>query len=73
MLMISSGIRLQAWVMRNLWDVTTLPHDNNSVDYGMKSGIGKGVVRAPREASVTRNKEAHNEGVIGSGFERNIT
>ena len=33
-----------SWVMRNLWDVTTLPHDNNRDDDGMKSGVGKGVV-----------------------------
>ena len=38
-----------SWVMRNLWDVTTLPHDNNRDDDGMKSGIGKGVVSAPNK------------------------
>ena len=36
-----------SWVMRNLWDVTTLPHNNNRDDGGMKNGVGKGVVSAP--------------------------
>ena len=58
--------------MRNLWDVTTLPHDNNRDDVGMKCGIGKGQCWT-QEASVTRNKEALNEGAICSGFERNVT
>lgn len=38
-----------SWVMRNLWDVTTLPHENKRDDYGMESGTGKGVVRFPRQ------------------------
>ena len=37
------------WVMRNLWDVTTLPHESKRNDYGMESGTGKGVVRFPRQ------------------------
>ena len=35
--------------MRNLWDVTTLPHESKRNDYGMESGTGKGVVRFPRQ------------------------
>ena len=42
-------ITRDSWVMRNLWDVTTLPHDNNRDDVGMKCGIGKGVMLAPNK------------------------
>lgn len=38
-----------SWVMRNLWDVTTLPHDNDRDDEGMKNGAGKGVVSSPNK------------------------
>jgi hypothetical protein len=61
-----------SWVMRNLWDVTTLPHAKERNDYGMDSGIGKGLATLPKKLKSQGVKRLLLRALYAQGLRRRL-